>query len=275
MENILIIGSGYVGSAFASGLAAKNSNVKIIALSRSKKALPDKIIQIHTDVLSPKLETSVSSAIQPNEQLKIVYCVSADSHDEQAYRMAYVKGLANCIKALGSFNVARLVFVSSTGVYGQNNGEWVDETSETCPTSFSGKILLEAENLALSSQFNSSIIRLGGIYGPGRVHLLQMLNRGEIPHGNKNQYSNRIHRADCAGAISHILFLENTNNVYNGVDSEPASYAEIANWLGSGTQHIAANELKLSGKRVSNKKLLTSGYNFKYPSFREGYRSLM
>src|SRR5690606_39452049 len=111
----------------------------------------------------------------------VYYIATPDRFDDDAYRLAYVEGLRNLLDALGRRQQAprRLVLISSTAVYGQLNGEWVDEDSPTEPNSFSGRRMLESEQLALSSGIPSTILRFGGIYGPGRERMLTTV-RNEI-----------------------------------------------------------------------------------------------
>jgi len=174
--------------------------------------------------------------------------------------------------------VKRIIFTSSTAVYHQTGGEWVDENSATAPTSFSGRILLEAESLLANSGFTYSIVRLAGIYGPGREHFINQVKRGEVATcASMPCYTNRIHSDDCAGLLRHLIISSSSERLYIGVDSAPAPRAEVASWLASAMnvekpiQGGESPSLRGQNKRCSNAKIREAGYEFLYPSYREGY----
>jgi nucleoside-diphosphate-sugar epimerase len=180
-----------------------------------------------------------------------------------------------------------MIFVSSTGVYGQSAGEWVDEDSATEPGSFTGRIVLEAERRVLDGPFPGTAVRFGGIYGPGRTRLLERVRAGaaQVPAG-RPVYTNRIHRDDCAGALTHLLARDRAGRplepVYLGVDHEPAELGEVfrflAEILGAAPPKVAADAdtgRRGSNKRCRNDRLLATGYRFLYPTYREGYRALV
>ncbi|MHC4895149.1 MAG: Rossmann-fold NAD(P)-binding domain-containing protein [Planctomycetota bacterium] len=174
------------------------------------------------------------------------------------------------------------MFVSSTAVYGQADGEWVDEDSPTEPEGFNGRVLLEAEALLDACPSRTTSLRLGGIYGPGRTRLVESVLNGEmdLPAGPA-AHTNRIHRDDAALAIVHLLELDEPDSIYNGVDRDPADRREVLTWLadrldvprptvGSGTSASSRGN-----KRVKSDRLVESGFEFRYPTFREGYESVI
>jgi nucleoside-diphosphate-sugar epimerase len=169
------------------------------------------------------------------------------------------------------------VFVSSTSVYGQSAGEWVDETSPTEPRAFSGRRVLEGEALARASGTQSVAVRFGGIYGPGRTRLLDEVAAGRA-RWRPGHFTNRIHRDDCAGVLQHVLELAAPESVYLGVDCEPAEERTVFSWLAGrvgvedpAPESEAMRSRGAGSKRCSNRRLLESGYDFVYPTFREGY----
>ena len=175
------------------------------------------------------------------------------------------------------------VLTTSTGVYAQSRGEWVDEESPTEPEHFSGKRLLEAEALLASSPFRGVALRLAGIYGPRRTRLIDRVRKGQAVIARVPRYTNRIHREDCAGAIDHILELEDPAPCYVGVDDEPAEEAVVLRWLAGA---LGAPEPRVAGrgeesarrggnKRCRNDRLVASGYRFQFPTFREGYAATL
>jgi nucleoside-diphosphate-sugar epimerase len=110
----------------------------------------------------------------------LVYCAAATEHDEAGYRKAYVEGLQHVLEWLDDYGQQpkQLVFVSSSSVYGQQNGEWVDEASPTQALGYSGQVMLEAEQVAFDSGIPATTVRLTGIYGPGREWLLRQVRQG-------------------------------------------------------------------------------------------------
>ncbi len=276
---VLIAGCGYVGSALGLLLAAEGHTV--FGLRRNTAALPAAIKPVRADLSKPLSP----DALPPN--LDAVVCAaSPGGSSDEAYRTAYVDGPRNILSALEGPRVERLVLVSSTGVYGQKNGEWVDEGSPTEPANPSGRRLLEGENLVLGGPIPATVLRLGGIYGPGRTGMIERAQRNPPPEDAPPQYTNRIHRDDCAGALRHLLLIPEPEPVYLGVDHEPADRRTVAEWLASHLgENLPANASPTgdepqarpgrTNKRCSNERLLRSGYEFRYPTFRAGFAALL
>jgi nucleoside-diphosphate-sugar epimerase len=211
----------------------------------------------------------------------LVYCAAATDHDEAGYRAAYVQGLQHVLEWLNDYGQVpnRLLFVSSSSVYGQQDGEWVDETSPTIATGYSGRLMLEAEQVALDSGIPASIVRLTGIYGPGREWLLTQVRRGYRVAVDPPLYGNRIHADDAAGLMACLLEADRRgvalDDVYIGVDDAPAPLAEVVGWLreylGVTEWDDDASVRRTGSKRCSNARAKALGWTPKYPSYREGY----
>jgi nucleoside-diphosphate-sugar epimerase len=168
---VLIAGCRYVDSALGVLLAAEAHPV--LGLRRDTSKLSSPITPVQVDLSSPL----PSDALPPNLDA-IVYAATPSGSTDEAYRAAYVDGARNVISALESQkSLHRVVFVFSTEVYAQRGSEWVDEEFPTEPESFSGKRLLDGERRVLRS-FPASILRLGGIYGPGRITAIERAFRG-------------------------------------------------------------------------------------------------
>jgi nucleoside-diphosphate-sugar epimerase len=278
MEHVLIAGCGYVGSALAERLAASEAPPRITALRRSDAPLPGGTSLIRGDVSAPLPPL-------PQDIDTVVYCVSAGGSTVEAYERAYICGVRNCLDALGGDrqSLPRFVFVSSTGVYGQADGEWVDETTEPKPQSVTGRALLRGEELLRDRVPDAVIVRFGGIYGPGRTRLLNRLRQSRPGPADATRFSNRIHRDDCAGVLQHLVTIEQPDQLYLGVDSDPASRQTVLDWMASeGLQlpePIEPPPVRASrhgsNKRCSNLRLQQSGYTFAFPTFRDGYRALI
>lgn len=274
-KRTLIAGCGFVGTQLAHELQREGHEVW--GLSRSQPDLPEGARWIAADL------TDAASLARLPDVDYVVYCASAGESSDERYRAVYVQGMSNVLQAYRGRPLKRLAFVSSTAVYHQTNGDWVDETSPTTPTHFSGKRTLEAEAVARAADFPSVILRCAGIYGPGRTRLIDSVRNGSARWTDgAPRFTNRIHRDDVAGALAHVLRHEHPQPLYLGVDEDPAPerevYALLAGLLGV---HVpppgpAEGGHRLTGnKRCSGERLRASGYTFRFPSFRQGYAAML
>ncbi|MFY0730914.1 SDR family oxidoreductase [Pseudomonas sp. NFX15] len=276
---VLIAGCGDVGSRLATQLMAQGWEVH--GLRRDVSRLPAGVIGIAGDLFNKDCPaTWPVGAVD-----YVVYCAAATDHDEAGYRAAYVQGLAHVLEWLDDYGQVpnRLLFVSSSSVYGQQDGEWVDEASPAVAAGYSGRVMLEAEQLALKSGIASSVVRLTGIYGPGREWLLTQVRRGYRVAVEPPLYANRIHADDAAGLLACLLEAdrrgEKLDPCYIGVDDEPAALADVVGWLREylGVTQWAedASVRRTGSKRCSNARAKALGWMPKYPSFREGYAAVL
>lgn len=271
---VLIAGCGDLGSALGLQLAA--SGAEVFGLRRRAELLPAPLKSLRADLARPETLRNLPSGLD-----RVYYLATPSAFTDEAYRLAYVEGLANLLAALPE-PPRRLVFVSSTTVYGQLGGEWVDETSPTEPRAFSGRRMLQAEELALGSGVPAIVVRFGGIYGPGRERMLRKVRAGEPCAGEPPLYTNRIHRLDCVSVLAHMGREEIAPGVYLAVDDEPCSQCELMDWLAKRMGLPAPERVALpvggvrgSNKRCRNDKLKATGFEFRYPSYREGYGEML
>lgn len=268
MKRLLIAGCGDLGIRLAARL---DEDWQVHGLRRNTAALPKPIVAEPADLSDPG-----SLARVAGDWDAVVYQATPDQYDEAGYRRAYFQGLANLFERA---RAGRLIFVSSTAVYGQDGGEWVDETSATEPDRFNGRVLLEAEALARRSASEAVVVRFSGIYGPGRDYLLRQLRDGRAScREAPPQWTNRIHADDCAGVLAHLLELPAPESLYCASDSCPAPRCEVLDWL-AGQLDVAPpareNLQGGQGKRVANARLLASGYPFTHPDYRSGYQEML
>ena len=279
MANVLIAGCGYVGTALGTRLASEGHDVW--GLRRRSDALPSSIRPFVADLTVPETLKAL-----PPELDFVFYTAAADASDDDSYRAAYVDGLRNLLHALDGQRqpLRRVFFTSSTGVYAHASGEWVDEESPAEPAEFSGIRVLEGERLLLGGLFPATVLRLGGIYGPGRTRLIDRVRRGlAVCTDGPPLYTNRIHRDDCAGALRYLMTLAEPASLYLGVDHEPAEQCEVLRWLARQLgvspprlePSLGSTPRRQSNKRCSNARLVASGYAFRYPGFRDGYSALL
>lgn len=281
MDNrpILIVGCGDVGTGAAELLA--DSGHKVFGLRRNVSALPDFIAPIAADITNP----ASLACLYELEFSQVLVATAAGEFSEQRYRSIYVDGLSNVLQCLQAHPPQRVILASSTSVYHQNDGSWVDEDSETSPTGFSGRLLLEAEQLLLACGIPGTVVRFGGIYGPGRERLINRLQQGHIVAAGAQQYSNRIHSADCAGVLAYLVAQQESgaplSKCYLAVDSAPTPLREVCQWLAQaiGLDVSAMSEdaspMRGGNKRCSNQRLLESGYQFLYPDYKAGFKAVI
>jgi nucleoside-diphosphate-sugar epimerase len=266
----LIAGCGDVGNALATRLLA--DGCEVWGVRRRIEALARGIQPWRID-----LTNSASFGAPPAAFDYLFYTASADRRDEDHYRSVYVGGLSDLLSALRAAGcpLRRVFFTSSTAVYGQSKGEWVDESSATEPPRFNGRVLLEAESIVRQAPETGINVRLSGIYGPGRTRLVQKAWDGEATA--TGSWTNRIHVEDCAGALHHLMRLENPETLYLGSDDEPVTTADVVTWLSAelGVPVPPAAEAERLNKRCRNTRLRKTGYRFEYPTFREGYRAIV
>ncbi|MBU4634912.1 SDR family oxidoreductase [Pseudomonas chlororaphis] len=277
--SVLIAGCGDVGSRLAKQQLAENWQV--YGLRRTVSQLPEGVIGVAGDLFSEQCP-----AAWPTTPLDyLVYSAAATEHDEAGYRAAYVEGLTHVLGWLkqNGQSPKRLLFVSSSSVYGQKDGEWIDETSPAQAGSYSGRLMLEAEQVALQSGIPASLVRLTGIYGPGREWLLNQVRQGYRVAIDPPLYGNRIHADDAAGLLAFLLQADRRGvqleDCYIGVDDAPVPLAEVVGWLREylGVTEWADNSsVRRSGsKRCSNARARALGWEPRYPSFREGYAEII
>ena len=275
---VLIAGCGDIGSGLASSL--RTVGFDVTGLRRRAHLIPRGVEPLEADLAAPD-----SLAILSKRRFHYVVITSAAAaYDAASYRRVYVDGLRNLLRSL--CGEPRLLLLSSTAVYHHHDGEWVDEDSPTAPGTFSGQLLLEAEALLqMHAPGRSMVLRLGGIYGPGRERLLREVRDGVGCPREPVRYSNRIHREDCIGILRFLVDgLERGVDlapVYLGVDDDPAPIWEVRHWLAErlgielDDARGSAGARMPGSKRCSNRRLHESGYQLLYPDFRAGYGALL
>lgn len=257
----MIVGTGDVGSRIAQALS--DTKHEVIAISRSARARAKGIQSLAADI-----SNGDGLAQLPQYADAMVFCVAPDERTPDAYRRLYVEGLQ---RVLQQTQVGRLVFVSSTAVYAQDGGEWVDEQSPAVAETFNGKILREAEAICHQHSKGTSL-RFTGIYGPGRNAMSRRAQAGEA---GRAHWTNRIHVEDVASAITHVLNLPSAGRIYCGTDDCPALDSEVLAWLRAPQVEISIlPPMHTTGRRVRNDVLRASGWQAKYPNYRAGYRQV-
>ena len=253
----LLIGFGDLGQRLAPRLG--DAGWRVTGLRRSSVAFPG-VDTLAGDCRDPVLLGEALAGVD-----LVVVTTTPDEFTEAGYRNAYLEPARALSRAItAARDRPRLVlWVSSTGVYGQGDGQWVDEMAETRPARFSGQILLEAEEIVAALPVPSTVVRFSGIYGPGRTATLNTILAGHCAPASPVKWSNRIHLEPC----------------YLATDCEPAPLHDVHLWLarqlGVEVTEQSGGRAARGNRRCSNARLLDSGYRFLYPTFREGYGALI
>jgi nucleoside-diphosphate-sugar epimerase len=248
---------------------------------------------LHAELEAAGIRPLFADITQPNTLAQlprqfdwVVHCVAAGG-DAANYRQIYLEGTRHLLEWLAASPPKKFVYTGSTSVYGQTDASPVKESSPTEPFAETARVLVETEKVLLDafqqSRFPAIILRVAGIYGPGRGHLFKQFMKNEARmEGNGARYLNMIHRDDLIGCILAALKSGRPGEIYNAVDDEPVSQKNFFEWLAAtlgkypppSLPENPAEDRKrgVTNKKVSNRKLkMELGCPFKYPNFRKGY----
>lgn len=277
MAKILCVGCGDIGGEVAKRLA--EAGHQVTGLKRHPPAVADKVNYVATDI-------TVSSQLQNlNSDFDFVFFIlSPDGRTENSYQAVYETGLDNLLAHFANAKQSpRWFFTSSTSVYAQTQGEWVDETSSAEPDNPNSQFIRTAEQKIISVNPENIVVRFSGIYGEGRDYLLRQARQVPTIQKNPPYFTNRIHRQDCVEVLLFLLQQQLNGRVleqcYLASDDEPVPIWEVMTWLAEkmGCASPAEKLSDISGmnKRCSNQRLKSLGYQFCYPGYKEGYADLV
>jgi nucleoside-diphosphate-sugar epimerase len=288
VTRVAVLGCGYVGLELGRQLTPDHD---VVGVRRSADGV-DRIERAGFDAVQVDVTDPDGLARVPDADV-VVFAASSGGRGADAAREIYVEGLRTAIEAFGTRAQPpdRLIYTASTGVYGDHDGAWVDEDTPIEPTTEKTDVLAEAERIAReeagSHGIDGTVARFAGLYGPDRYRLDRYLD-GPVTAG----YLNMVHRDDAAGAIRHLLETDAArDDTVLVVDDEPVSKHAFADWLADecdvprpekrtkaerladGDLSAAARRRIETSKRCANGKLRELGYEFTYPTYREGYRA--
>jgi nucleoside-diphosphate-sugar epimerase len=281
----LVVGCGYLGSRVAALWLAQNKSVAVVTRSaeRARRLQADGYVPSVADVTDPQ---SLINVRQLGPIDSVLYAVGFDRAAGQTMREVYVEGLRALLDALPT-TVERIIYISTTGVYSQNDGGWIDENSECQPTRDAGRVCLEAELLLAQHALGSRaiVLRLVGIYGPGRIPRRNELLSGQPVAAAADAWLNLIHVDDAARIVLAVEKQVRPPRMYLVADGQPVRrrdyYAEAARLLQAPPPVFSKEEPKIqterrgsTDKRVNIARLTSEvQFDFQYPSFREGLSS--
>jgi nucleoside-diphosphate-sugar epimerase len=227
----LVVGCGYLGRRIGRLLAERGETVfGLVRTARSADMLAASGIKaVRADVTVPETLDDLPAAD------RAFYCVGFDRSAGLPMRTVYVDGLSAILSRLRGF-AGRFVYASSTGVYGQDDGSWVDERSATEPATATGRVCLEAERRLISVRPDAVILRYSGLYGPDRILRRASLERGEPIAGDPDHWLNVLHVEDAARFAVAALDHPGPGPLYVASDDRPLPrrlfYERVAGCLG-------------------------------------------
>ena len=256
----LIIGCGYLGLRVAREIRELDPSAEIIGVTRTGRRHPELIAAGVKPILSDVAdERAFHTMVFPP---RIVYSVAFDPTSGQSRGSVTHDGLARLVvKLTRELWTGRVVNISSTGVYGQTDGSWVDEHSPVDPTTQAGLDNIVAESVAtrVNQQRAQPLvvtIRLAGLYGPGRIIGLNGITRGDPIQGDPERWLNLIHVVDAARVVVAALIADDPRELYVACDNRPVQrreyYETLARRLGAPAPRFLPNEAAEPDKRVRN-----------------------
>lgn len=277
---IFVAGTGFTGSRIAKRLAA--SGHEVVGMNRSGRleGAPG-VRMVAGDVLSaggleglrglPEMDAMVSALSGTGQT------------DRQRYRELYVEGPGRVVEALRWRTRTRVWWLGSTGVYGESAGGWVDEETPVNPAHRNGEVQVEAEEALYAGVETASVLRLSGLYGPGRTRLIRQALRRRAWF-KPEVWANQIHAEDVAGVVGFLAERELWPRLLLVSDDRPARRQEIFEWIREMTgcpegiydeDHPSRRGRNRGDKRVSNRRLRDLGADLRYPDYRAGLAPLI
>ena len=289
-KRLVIFGAGYVGGAVAR--EAVKVGLQVTALTRN----PANVSRLAADgceVVIDELAADTWYKKIPGSPDYVLNCVSSGGGGIEGYQRSYVEGMQSILAwARSSGGIGTLLYTSSTSVYPQSGGARVNETASTEGAGDTARLLLKAEDLLREAAPQTLrrwfILRLAGIYGPDRHHLLDRLRAGETEFSGRGDYRlNLIHRDDIVTAILSAFAspLELANQIFNLADDAAAPKSDVVNWLAARLGRVAPRftgesvvirRAETLDRVIANDKIkATLDWSPRYPDFRAGYDALL
>lgn len=276
--NILIAGCGYIGRAAGTLLVGQGH--RVWGLCRSQAALE----RVRLSGLEPfEADLKNAASLRGLPPVDAVIACQAPSKGEN-YQSTYYDATEELLRAIKPAEQVRFILVSSTSVYGPRAGGWVDADTPIREQELDDDaiILRKTEKMVLAAPVRGAVLRLSGIYGPGR-NRVDAIRTGRLKPTLGAAYTNRIHREDAASALALLLDRGEPRQTYLASDDHPVSQSEFYVWLcaklgvGAPVEPLPADAAKSldASKRCNNKKLKQLGWTPRYPGYREGYGELL
>ncbi len=276
VKNVLILGCGYVGTALARCWQRSPDFYQVTATTTREARLPE-LGQMAARAIALAGDDEAGLRSQLSQTQILIVAVGAKR--DIPYADTYLKTAQTIQAALaGNTCVEQIVYTSSYAVYGDRQGNWVTEETPAQPANANGEVLLQTEQILLNlAEVHRSVcvLRLGGIYGPGR-ELARIFHNaaGQTRPGDGSNPANWVHLDDIVGAIDFVV-NHRLKGLYNLVDSQPMAIKTLLDWvcdqndLAPITWDPSQTSPKSYNAQVSNQKLREAGYTFQHPAIFE------
>lgn len=265
----IVVGCGYLGSALGRALVSAEHDC-IGTTTTESRAKEIEAFGGRAAIVALADTSKLHELLSDRDTLFLTVAPNAAC---PSYRDVYLDGARSLIRAAADTGVRHIVYTGSIGVYGQQDGSWVDELSPTIPGTENGRILLETENGLLAcgeaTDVTVTILRLGGIYGPGRDPADRFAKLADRERSDGGRYLNMIHRRDAVSAMLALLDRP-YGGVLNLTDDQPTTRGDYYDRIAAATnapciRWIKPNGPPMLGKRVRNdliKRVLDLGLEY-------------
>jgi nucleoside-diphosphate-sugar epimerase len=275
---VLVAGCGWLGEAIARALVARGDRVTGIRRDPSRAS---SLAALGVEPLALDLAAPDAAARLPPFDAAVA-CQSAGADTEAAYRVAYVEANQALLSATARGG-ARLVYTGSTGVFGQQDGSDVDEATPPAPSGATAAVLVEAERLVLAAAargVHASVVRLSGLYGPGRTGIAGRVRAGALALGpGDGAWMNFCHRDDAVAFVLAALERAEAGAIHHGSDAGPARRREVVEWIAArlgippprSDRPVAGPDRRVRSERTRAE----LGVALRWPSFEDGLAPLI
>jgi len=276
---VLVAGCGWLGREVALRLVARGDRVTAVTRTGESAA---RLCADGIDARAIDLATPGASRLIPGRYDAIVALQSASGRDEAEYARAYLDATRGVLESAGAAG-ASFVYVSSTGVFGQTDGSWVDESTPPSPADPTATVLVAAEQLVLDDSWHAAkprIVRCSGLYGPGRTGTIERVRSGALALGDGDDtWMNFSHRDDAAVTVIAALDRGRPGAIYHASDAAPATRRDVVSWIAPRLAMTAPRRDDggpAGGRRGAHRRVSATatrrelGIDLAYPSFREG-----
>ena len=281
--HVLVAGCGWLGGALARELVSRGDRVTAVRRDPARAAQlgGPGLAALALDLASPG-----AAARLPRDLDAVVACQSADGDDAAAYRRAYLEANAVLLDAAAASGARAFVYTGSTGVFGQRDGGDVDEATPVAPASASGEVLAAAERLVVEAAGGgvpARLVRLSGLYGPGRTGVVERVRSGAMALGPADDaWTNWCHREDAVGVVLAALDRGRAGATYHGTDARPLLRREVVTWIAArlGLEPVrradAGPAARGANRRVLGERTRAElAYALRYPSLLDGLAPLL
>lgn len=266
--HVLVAGCGWLGQGIAAALAARGDRVTAVRRDLARAAaLPFPAIAV--DLAEPSSLERLPGGVDA-----IVACQSASEDSLEGYRRAYVTANETLLSLRSRERARCIVYTGSTGVFGQRDGSDVDEGTPPAPASGSAEVLVEAERLVTGA--GGVVVRLSGLYGPGRTGVVERVRSGAMALGpGDDAWTNWCHRDDAVATVLAALDRGRSGAVYHASDAEPLRRREVVEWI-AGRLGIPPPRSDRPPPSAVNRRIAAGrtraelGVGLSYPSLRDG-----